>query len=195
MQDEHPQGRRSHVLDRPTEHPYLSWARVVPSGDRQAVRVRRLLARVGIITVAATRWSPRRAVVVAVFAPERRGGTNEIAVSDPAVHTNRSAGRALQRRRATAMTMPTTEKTPLTTANPANGIVWPPSGTSKSTPTAWASAAARVVATIAASAANKPLTASSTLLPFSLVCPYVRPVIFPLLFFQFLSFLLILYLS
>jgi hypothetical protein len=30
--------------------------------------------------MAATRWSPRRAVVVAVFAPERRGGTNEIAV-------------------------------------------------------------------------------------------------------------------
>ncbi|WTZ37957.1 hypothetical protein OG241_03610 [Streptomyces sp. NBC_01390] len=48
----------------------------------------------GIITVAGTRCSPRRAVVVAVFAPERRGGTNEIAVSDTAVHTNRSAGRA-----------------------------------------------------------------------------------------------------
>nr|WP_160159195.1 hypothetical protein [Streptomyces sp. SLBN-118] len=41
----------------------------------------------GIITVAGTRCSPRRAVVVAVFAPERRGGTNEIAVSDTAVHT------------------------------------------------------------------------------------------------------------
>jgi hypothetical protein len=37
--------------------------------DRQAVRVRRLLARMGIITVAATRCSPRRAVVVAVVAP------------------------------------------------------------------------------------------------------------------------------
>jgi hypothetical protein len=95
MQDEHAQGRRSHVLDRPTEHPYLSSARFVPNGDRQEVRVRRLRDRVGIITVAATRWSPRRAVVVAVFAPERRGGTNEIAVSDTAVHTNRSAGRAL----------------------------------------------------------------------------------------------------
>src|SRR4029450_1695412 len=66
--------------------------RVVPLRDRQSVRVRRLRARVGIITVAATRCSPRRAVVVAVFAPERRGGTNEIAVSDTAVHTNRSAG-------------------------------------------------------------------------------------------------------
>src|SRR4030095_8480128 len=91
-------------------------------------RVWRLRARVGMITVAATRWSPRRAVVVAVVAPERRGGTNEIASSDPAVHTNRSAGRALQRTRATAMTMPTTEQTPVTTANPANGIVSPPTG-------------------------------------------------------------------
>jgi hypothetical protein len=65
---------------------------------------------------------------VAVFAPERRGGTNEIAVSDTAVHANRSAGRALQRRRATAMTMPTTEMTPVTTANSDNGIVSAPSG-------------------------------------------------------------------
>ena len=30
--------------------------------------------------------------MVAVFAPERRGGTNEIAVSDTAVHANRSRG-------------------------------------------------------------------------------------------------------
>jgi hypothetical protein len=101
---------------------------------------------VGIITVAGTRCSPRRAVVVAVFASERRGATNEIAVSDTAVRTNRSAGRALRRGRAAAMTMPTTEKEPVTTANPGNGIVSPSSGTSKSTPTAWASAAARVVA-------------------------------------------------
>src|SRR5215212_1637334 len=106
----------------------VSGSIVVFGTDRQAVRVRRLLARVGIITVAATRCSPRRAVVVAVFAPERRGGTNEIAVSDTAVHANRSAGRALQRRRATAMTMPTTEMTPVTTANSDNGIVSAPSG-------------------------------------------------------------------
>lgn len=33
--------------------------------------------------------------MVAVFAPERRGGTSEIAVSDTAAHTNRSAGQAL----------------------------------------------------------------------------------------------------
>ena len=33
-----------------------------------------------------------------------------------------------------AMTMPTTEKKPVTTANPDNGIASPPSGTSKSTP-------------------------------------------------------------
>jgi hypothetical protein len=32
--------------------------------------------------------------MVAGFASERRGGTNEIAVSDTAVRTNRSAGRA-----------------------------------------------------------------------------------------------------
>src|SRR6266516_6120420 len=121
----------------------------VPDGDRQSVRVRRLRDMVGIITVAATRCSPMRAVMVAVFAPERRGGTNEIAVSDTAVHANRSAGRALQRRRTAAMTTPTTEKKPVTTANPDNGIVSPPSGTAKSTPNPWASAAARVVATIA----------------------------------------------
>ena len=77
----------------------------------------------------ATRCNPRRAL----FAPERRGGTNELTVSDTAVHTNRSAGRALQRRRATAMTMPTTEKKPVTPANSDNGIASPPSGTSKST--------------------------------------------------------------
>src|SRR6476659_3452035 len=98
--------------------------------------------------------------MVAVSAPERRGGTNEMAVSVTAVRTNRSAGRALHRRRAAAMTMPTTEKKPVTTANPDNGIVSPPSGTSKSTPTAWASAAARVVASIAASVAMKPVPAS-----------------------------------
>jgi hypothetical protein len=70
------------------------WERAgVPLRDRQSVRVRRLRQREGIITVAATRCSPMRAVMVAVFAPERRGGINEIAVSDTAVHTNRSAGR------------------------------------------------------------------------------------------------------
>jgi hypothetical protein len=53
------------------------------------------------------------------------------------------------------MTTPTTEKKPVTTANPDNGILSPPSGTSKSTPMARASAAARVVATVAASVAMK----------------------------------------
>lgn len=62
------------------------------SRDRQSVRARRLRARAGIITVAGTRCSTRRAVMVAVFAPESRGGINEIAVSDIAVHTNRWAG-------------------------------------------------------------------------------------------------------
>jgi hypothetical protein len=159
-----------------------------PQEGRQSVRVRRLRARVGIITVAATRCSPRRAAVVAVFAPERRGGTNEITVSDTAVHTNRWAGRALQRRRATAMTMPTTEKKPVTTANPDNGIVSPPSGTSKSTPTAWVSAAARVVATIAASVAMKPVTASTRSEWVWLVWPDARPATTPV-FMLFMSFL------
>src|SRR5437773_3987355 len=163
--------------------------RVVPLRDRQSVRVRRLRARVGIITVAGTRWSPRRAVVVAVFAPERRGATNEIAVSDTAVHTNRWAGRALQRRRATAMTMPTTEKKPVTTAKPDNGIVWPPSGTSKSTPTAWASAAARVVATIAASVAMKPVPASRRSRWVWLVRPDVGPATTPVSSMLVMSFL------
>ena len=98
-----------------------------------------------------------RAAMVAASAPETRGGTSEIAVSDTVVCTNRSAGRALHRSSAAAMTTPTTEKKPVTTANPDNGIVSPPSGTSKSTPTAWASAAARVVATIAASVATTPV--------------------------------------
>jgi hypothetical protein len=143
--------------------------------DRQVVQERRPLARVGIMTVAATRCSPTSAVVVAVFAPERRGGTNEMAVSDTAVDTNRCAGRALQRERAAAMTMPTTEKTPVTTANPANGIVSPPSGTSKSMPTAWASAAARVLATIATSVAMKPVTTSLWGRWVLLFRPDVRP--------------------
>src|SRR3954451_22762783 len=39
--------------------------------DRQVVQERRPLARVGIMTVAATRCSPTSAVVVAVFAPEK----------------------------------------------------------------------------------------------------------------------------
>src|SRR5262245_64005 len=124
--------------------------------------------------------------MVAVFAPERRGATNEIAVSDTAVHTNRSAGRALQRRRATAMMMPTTEKKPVTTANPDNGIVLPPSGTSKSTPTAWASAAARVVATIAASAAMKPVTASPLSRWVWLVWPDAGPATTPVSFMLFM---------
>ena len=48
--------------------------RVVPLRDRQSVRVRRLRARVGIITVAATRCSPRRAVV---RAPAKSSGDAE----------------------------------------------------------------------------------------------------------------------
>jgi hypothetical protein len=159
--------------------------------DRQVVQERRPLARVGIMTVAATRCSPTSAVVVAVFAPERRGGTNEMAVSDTAVDTNRCAGRALQRERAAAMTMPTTEKTPVTTANPANGIVSPPSGTSKSTPTAWASAAARVLATIATSVAMKPVTTSLWGRWVLLFRPDVRPATTPLSFMLFMSFLTI----
>jgi len=158
-------------------------------GVRQSVRVRRLRARVGIITVAATRCSPRRAVMVAGFASERRGGTNEIAVSDTAVRTNRSAGRVLQRRRPAAMTMPTTEKKPVTTANPDNGIVSPPSGTSKSTPTARASAAARVVATIAASVAMKPVPASPRSRWVWLVWPDAGPATTPVSFMLFMSFL------
>ena len=81
--------------------------------DRRRPRV-----RAGIITAAATRCSPTRATVVAASAPARSGGTSEIAVSDTAVHTNRSAGRALQRSSAAAMTTPTTEKKPVTTAMP-----------------------------------------------------------------------------
>src|SRR5256886_10753591 len=177
-------GSTGHVVRSRTSLP-----RVVPLRDRQSVRVRRLRARVGIITVAATRCSPRRATVVAVFAPERRGAANEIAVSDTAVHTNRLAGRALQRRRAAAMTMPTTEKKPVTTANPDNGIVWPPSGTSKSTPAAWASAAARVVATIAASAAIKPVPASPRSRWVWLVWPDAGPGTTPASFMLFMSFL------
>ena len=45
-----------------------------------------------MITVAGTRCSPRRAVVVAVSASERRGGTDAIAVSDTAVRTNSLGG-------------------------------------------------------------------------------------------------------
>src|SRR3712207_9541807 len=66
------------------------------------------------------RSRPRRAMVVA-GSVAARGGTNEIAVSDQAVCVNRRDGRALHRRRAAAMTMPTTEKKPVTTANPAYG--------------------------------------------------------------------------
>jgi len=87
------------------------------------VQVRRLRARVGIITVAGMRCSPRRAMVVTVLAAARRGGTNEIAVSETAVTTNRLAGRTLQRRSATARTPPTIEKKPVTTANPDNGML------------------------------------------------------------------------
>jgi hypothetical protein len=152
-------------------------------------QVRRLRARMEIITVAGTRCSPRRAVVVAVFAPEMRGGTNEIAVSETAVHTNLSAGRALQRSSATAMTMPTIEKRPVTTANPDNGIVSSPSGTAKSTPTAWASAAARVVATIATSVAMKLVTASPRSRRVYLVWPDAGPAAAPVSFMLFMSFL------
>ena len=89
------------------------------------------------------------------------GGTSEIAVSDTAVHTNRSAGRALQRSSATAMTTPTTEKKPVTTANPDSGIVSPPSGTVEvDADRPGQGGAVRVVATIAASVAARPVTAS-----------------------------------
>lgn len=57
------------------------------------------------------------------------------------------------------MTMPTTEKKPVTTANRGNGIVSPPSGpgSRRRRP---GRAAAKVVAAIAASVATKPLPAS-----------------------------------
>jgi hypothetical protein len=123
--------------------------------------MRRARATLGIITVAATRCSPTRAAVVAAFASDRKGGTNEIAVSDTAVHTKRSAGRALQRSRAAAMTMPTTEKKPVTTATPDSGMASSRSETSKSTPAVRASAATRVVAAIAATVATRPVLSST----------------------------------
>src|SRR4030095_14905122 len=87
------------------------------------------------------------------------------------------------------MTTPTTEKNPVTTANPDNGIVSPPSGTSKSTPTAWASAAARGVATIAASVAMKAVPASTRSWWKWLVWPDAGAATTPGAFMLFMSFL------
>ncbi|MBW8698403.1 hypothetical protein MBT84_02320 [Streptomyces sp. MBT84] len=87
------------------------------------------------------------------------------------------------------MTMPTAEKKPVTTANPDNGIVSPPSGTWKSTPTAWASAAARVVATIAPSVATKPKPASLRSRWVRLVRPVAVPATTSVSFMLFMSFL------
>ena len=80
--------------------------------------------------------------------PERRGGTNEIAVSGTELRTNRSAGRAFQRGRAAATTMPTTEKKPVN-GEPGQRDRLATVGDLESTPTARANAAARVLAATA----------------------------------------------
>ena len=87
------------------------------------------------------------------------------------------------------MTVPTTEKKPVTAAIPDSGIVSPLSETSKSTPTARASAAARVVATIAASVAMKPVMASLRNRWAWLVWPDAGPATTPASFMLFMSLL------
>ena len=79
---------------------------------------------------AGMRCKTTSAPMVAAFPPEMSGGTSEITVSATAVRTKSTAGRSLHRRNAAAMATPTSEKTPVTTANPGSGIASPrrPSG-------------------------------------------------------------------
>jgi hypothetical protein len=144
---------------------------------------------VGIITVAATRCSPRRAVVVAVFAPDRKGGTNEIAVSDTVVHTNRAVGRALQTEKRDGNDDAHDREEAGHHGEPGQRNRLAPSGTSKSTPPAWASAAARVVATVAAGVAMRPVPAIRRNRWVWLARPAAGPATTPVSFMLLMSFL------
>jgi hypothetical protein len=144
---------------------------------------------VGIITVAATRCSPRRAVVVAVFAPERRGGTNEIAVRDTAVHTNRSAGASAPTKKSDGNDDAYGREEAGHHGEPGQRDRFATIGDSKSMPMARASAAARVVATAAVSVAMKPVTVSPRSRWVWLVWPDAGFVTTPVAFMLFMSFL------
>jgi hypothetical protein len=146
---------------------------------------------VGIITVAATRCSPRRAVVVVVvFAPERRGGTNEIAgqrhcrphesLGGASAPTKKSDGKddAHDREEAGHYREPGQRDRLATIGDlevDANGP--------------GQRGGEGVVATIAASVAMKPVTASLRSRWVWLVWPDAMPATTPVLFMLFMSFL------
>jgi hypothetical protein len=127
--------------------------------------------------------------VVAVFAPVRRGGTNEIAVRDTAVHTNRSAGASAPTKKSDGNDDAYGREEAGHHGEPGQRDRFATIADSKSMPMARASAAARVVATAAVSVAMKPVTVSPRSRWVWLVWPDAGFVTTPVAFMLFMSFL------
>src|SRR5205809_3703235 len=112
-------------------------------------------ARVGTTIAAATVCSVIRVAAEPASKPNVRSGTKDSAVSATAVRTNVGRGRGTVRAMTAAMPTPTSEKTSVSCANPAIGMLAPVLSANE-TPAADATAARTVVATEATTAAATP---------------------------------------
>ena len=112
-------------------------------------------ARVGTTIAAATVCSVIRVAAEAASKPNVRSGTKDSAVRATAVRTNVDRGRRALRAMTAAMPTPTSEKTSVSCANPAIGMLAPVLSANE-TPAADATAARTVVATEATTAAATP---------------------------------------
>ncbi len=146
-----PKGPDQQRLVRALRH--LGWS--TPGRDAQRVAARRD-ARAGTTIAAATKC---RVISVAADPasnhPNATSGTTDSAVSATVVRTKVARGRRALRARTAAMPTPMSEKTNVSCANPASGMVVP-AGSVNETPAADATAARTVVVTEAATAATTP---------------------------------------
>ena len=104
--------------------------------DRQSVRVRRLRARVGIITRRSDEVQPEEGGRGGGVCPGEEGRDQRDRCQRHCRPHESLGGASAPTKKSDGNDDATTEKKPVTTANPDNGIVSPPSGTSKSTPMA-----------------------------------------------------------
>ena len=104
--------------------------------DRQSVRVRRLRAMVGIITRRSDEVQPEEGGRGGGVCPGEEGRDQRDRCQRHCRPHESLGGASAPTKKSDGNDDATTEKKPVTTANPDNGIVSPPSGTSKSTPMA-----------------------------------------------------------
>src|SRR4051794_25247938 len=132
-----------------------TWRRAVArSKPGQRVRASRP-ARAGTTIAAATVCSVIRVAAEPASNPNVRSGTKDSTVRTTAVRTNVGRGRRTLRAMTAAMPTPTSEKTSVSRANAASGMLAPVLSANE-TPAADATAARTVVATEATTAAATP---------------------------------------